>query len=63
MSTKHMLLDRLVYTSISSTLVQPDIDVFKRKDAEKQLLCNPSRPYVLSWKVNLVPKLILSVTM
>ena len=30
---KHMLLERLVDTSISSTLVQPDIGIFKRKDA------------------------------
>ena len=30
---KHMLMERLVDTSISSTLVQPDIDIFKRKDA------------------------------
>ena len=29
---KHMLLERLVDTSISSTLVQPDIYIFKRKD-------------------------------
>ena len=30
---KHMLLERLVDTSISSTLVQSDFDIFKRKDA------------------------------
>ena len=34
---KHMLLERLVDTSISNTLVQPDIDydikTFRRKDA------------------------------
>ena len=30
---KHMLLERLKDTSISSTLVQPDIDIFKQKDA------------------------------
>ena len=30
---KHMFLDRLKDTSISSTLVQPDIDIFKQKDA------------------------------
>ena len=30
---KHMLLERLVDTSISSTFVQPDIDIFHRKDA------------------------------
>ena len=31
--------------------------------SEEQLLFNPARPYGFSWKVNLVPKLILSVTM
>ena len=31
--------------------------------SEEQLLCNPVRPYGFSWKVNLVPKLMLSVTM
>ena len=30
---KHMLMKRLVDTSINFTLVQPDIDIFKRKDA------------------------------
>ena len=31
--------------------------------SEEQLLFNPARPYRFSWKVNLVPKLILSVIM
>ena len=30
---KHMLLERLKDTSISSTLVQPDIGILKQKDA------------------------------
>ena len=30
---KHMLLERLKDTSISSILVQPDIDIFKQKYA------------------------------
>ena len=70
-------------TYISSTSVQPDIDIFMRQDAiiwqftrtdlphhmvllrisEEQLLFNPARPNGFSWKMNLVPKLILSVTM
>ena len=31
--------------------------------SEEQLLFNPARPYGFPWKVNLVPKLILSVTL